>query len=227
MQRLAALLMLSAAALAGCSSMPKPAQVDFAEPRMGQLPAPPQSRPVTGSLFHAATYRPSFEDRRARQVGDTVTIRIVENVTASQKSTSTANRTSSIDGSITAVPGLTFPGTAAENNLRIGASSKADFSGKGGTEAANTFSGSITATVAEVLPNGHLVLVGEKQIGLNHNVDVLRFTGTVDPLAILPGSIVNSSQVANVRVESKGRGPQYEAQQVGWLTRFFFNIAPF
>ena len=220
-------LFLAVAVLAGCAAAPKPAQVDFAEPRVAQLPAQPATRPATGSLFQPVTYRPSFEDRRARQVGDTVTIRIVENVTASQKSSSTANRTSSIDGSITAVPGLKFPGTAAENNLRIGAASEADFSGKGGTEAANTFSGSITATVAEVLPNGHLVVVGEKQIGLNHNVDVLRFTGTVDPLAILPGSIVNSSAVANVRVESRGRGPQHEAQTVGWLTRFFFNISPF
>jgi flagellar L-ring protein FlgH len=218
---------LAAAALAGCSSMPKPAQVDFADSRVAQLPAQSASRLPTGSLFQATTYRASFEDRRARQVGDTVTIRIVENVTASQKSSSTANRTSSIDGGITMVPGFKFPGTAAENRLRIGGSSEADFSGKGGTEAANTFSGSITTTVSEVLPNGHLVVVGEKQIGLNHNVDVLRFTGTVDPLAILPGSIVNSSAVANVRVESKGRGPQHEAQTVGWLTRFFMNVAPF
>ncbi len=220
-------LMIGALVLAGCSSMPKPANVDFAEPRVAQAPAQATARPATGSLFQNASYRPSFEDRRARQVGDTLTIRIVENVTASQKSSSTANRTSSIDGSITAVPGMKFPGTAAENNFRIGAASEADFSGKGGTEAANTFSGSITTTVAEVLPNGHLVVTGEKQIGLNHNVDVLRFTGTVDPLAILPGSIVNSSAVANVRVESKGRGPQHEAQTVGWLTRFFFNISPF
>jgi flagellar L-ring protein precursor FlgH len=221
------LLLLGAVVLAGCSSMPKPAQVDFAEPRLAQAPAQPAMRPVSGSLFQVNSYRASFEDRRARLVGDQVTIRIVENVTASQKSTSTANRTSSIDGSITAVPGLTFPGTAAENNFRIGAASKADFSGKGGTEAANTFSGTITATVADVLPNGHLLVTGEKQIGLNHNVDVLRFTGTIDPLAILPGNIVNSSSVANVRVESKGRGPQHEAQTVGWLTRFFFNISPF
>ncbi|GAB3487816.1 flagellar basal body L-ring protein FlgH [Curvibacter fontanus] len=220
-------LMLGATVLVGCSAMPRPANVDFAEPRVTQAPALVAARPVTGSLFLPASYRPTFEDRRARLVGDTVTIRIVENVTASQKSGSTANRSSSIDGSITAVPGMTFPGTAAENNFRIGAASKADFSGKGGTEAANTFSGAITATVAEVLPNGHLVVTGEKQIGLNHNVDVLRFTGTVDPLAILPGSIVNSSAVANVRVESRGRGPQHEAQTVGWLTRFFLNISPF
>jgi flagellar L-ring protein precursor FlgH len=220
-------LLLGAALLAGCASTPKPALVDFAEPRLAQAAAQPAARPATGSLFQNASYRPSFEDRRARQVGDTLTVRIVENVTASQKSSSTANRTSSIEGSITAVPGMKFPGTVAENNFRIGAGSEADFSGKGGTEAANTFSGSITTTVAEVLPNGHLVVTGEKQIGLNHNVDVLRFTGTVDPLAILPGSIVNSSAVANVRVESKGRGPQHEAQTVGWLTRFFFNISPF
>jgi flagellar L-ring protein precursor FlgH len=213
---------------AGCSSMPKPAEVDFAEPRLTQAKAEPMpARQVTGSLYQAAAYRPSFEDRRARLVGDTVTILIVEKVTASLKSTSTNNRTSSIDGSITAVPGLTFPGTSAENNFRIGAASKSDFSGKGGTEAANTFSGSITATVAEVLPNGHLVVTGEKQIGVNHNVDVLRFTGTVDPRSIQPGSIINSNQVANVRVESKGRGPQHEAQTVGWLTRFFLNLSPF
>lgn len=221
------LLLLGLALLTGCAATPKSAQVDFADARMAQLPTPTAARPATGSLFQNASYRASFEDRRARQVGDTLTIRIVETVTASQKSSSTANRSSSIDGSITMVPGFKFPGTTAENRLRIGAASEADFSGKGGTEAANTFSGSITATVADVLPNGHLVVVGEKQIGLNHNVDMLRFTGTVDPLAILPGSIINSNQVANVRVESKGRGPQHEAQTVGWLTRFFFNISPF
>lgn len=225
MQRLT--LLLGAAVLAGCAAAPKPVQVDFATPSLAQQAGPSSSRLPSGSLFQPTTYRASFEDRRARQAGDIVTIRIVENVTASQKSSSTANRTSSIEGGITMLPGFKFPGTTAENRLRIGASNEADFSGKGGTEAANTFSGTITATVAEVLPNGHLLVVGEKQIGLNVNVDVLRFTGTVDPLAILPGNIVNSSAVANVRVESKGRGPQQEAQTVGWLTRFFMNVSPF
>ncbi len=220
-------LLLGVVVLAGCAAAPKPAQVDFAAPSLALQQAQPNARLPSGSLFQPTTYRASFEDRRARQVGDIVTIRIVENVTASQKSSSTANRASSIDGSIPMAPGFKFPGTAAENRLRIGAASEADFSGQGGTEAANTFSGSITTTVAEVLPNGHLLITGEKQIGLNHNVDVLRFTGTVDPLAIQQGSVVNSNQVANVRVESKGRGPQHEAQTVGWLTRFFFNISPF
>lgn len=222
--RLGALLGVAVLCTA-CETMPP--KVDFAEPKPTPLPSPAASRPVTGSLFQTVGYRPSFEDRRARVVGDTLTVVIVENVTASQKSSSTANRTSSADGSITALPGFDFPATAAENRTTFGAKSANDFSGKGGTESANTFSGSITTTVAEILPNGHLVVVGEKQIGVNQNVDVLRFSGTVDPRAILPGSIVNSSQVANVRVESKGRGAQNEAQTVGWLMRFFFSVLPF
>ncbi len=217
--------------VSGCASLSQTVKVDFAEPKpttTAPLPSTPATglRPITGSLFQTVGYRPGFEDRRARLVGDTLTIQIVENVTASQKSTSTANRTSSLAGGLTAFPGLSFP-SETQNRATLGANSASDFAGKGGTESANTFSGSITATVSEVLPNGHLVVIGEKQIGVNQNVDVLRFSGTVDPRVILPGSIVSSSQVANVRVESKGRGATNEAQTVGWLTRFFFSFLPF
>ena len=102
-----------------------------------------------------------------------------------------------------------------------------DFSGKGGTQATNTFAGSITTTVIEVLPNGNLVVAGEKQIGVNQNVDVMRFSGTVDPRLLQPDNIINSTQVANLRVESRGRGAQAEAHTVGWLSRFLLSFNPF
>ena len=181
-------------------------------------------QPATGSLFSKVSYRPAFEDVRARAIGDTVTILIVEKVTASQSTKSTANRSSGIDAGISAFPGLKAANLA---KLNIGASTSSDFSGKGDTENANAFTGSITATVVDVLPNGHLVVTGEKQIGVNQNVDVLRFSGTIDPRVVQPGSIVNSVQVANARIESRGRGAQAEAQTVGWLTRFFFSFLPF
>lgn len=217
--------------VAGCDSLPKTVKVDFAETKPTAIASASSApaiglQPVTGSLFQTVSYRPAFEDRRARLVGDTLTIQIMENVTASQKSTSTANRSTSLAGGLTGFPGFSFP-SETQNRATLGATSASDFAGKGGTESANTFSGSITATVSEILPNGHLVVIGEKQIGVNQNVDVLRFSGTVDPRAILPGSIVSSSQVANVRVESKGRGASNEAQTVGWLTRFFFSFLPF
>ena len=209
------LLPLTLGALcSACQQLPQKGMVDFAERSPRRTMALPAE---------ASSYRPAFEDRRARLIGDTVTVQIVENVTASQKSTSTVNRNSSIDSAITALPMQTLPGLS---KLDIGASSNNNFSGKGGTESANTFSGSITATVIEVLPNGHLVVAGEKQIGVNQNVDVLRFSGTIDPRLVQPGSIISSTQVANVRVESRGRGPQGEAQTVGWLSRFFLSFQP-
>ena len=79
----------------------------------------------------------------------------------------------------------------------------------------------------DVLPNGHLLVVGEKQIGVNQNVDVLRFSGQVDPKSIQPGNSVASAQIANVRVEHKGRGAQADAQGIGWIGRFFLNVLPF
>ena len=81
--------------------------------------------------------------------------------------------------------------------------------------------------MVEVLPNGHLVVTGEKQIGVNQNVDVLRFTGTIDPYLLQPNSVISSTQVANVRVESRGRGQQNSAQAIGWLSRFFLSFIPF
>jgi flagellar L-ring protein precursor FlgH len=212
--------------LSACGSLPQPVNVDFAEPAKVQaIVAPPTGGTTsTGSLFNKVSYRPAFEDVRARAVGDTVTIQIVERVTASQVSSSTANRTTSSSAAVSAFPVIPVGELA---KLAVGTSSESDFSGDGATQSANTFTGSITATVAEVLPNGHLVVKGEKQIGVNQNVDVLRFSGTVDPRVLQPGSIVNSTQVANARIESKGRGAQAEAQTVGWLTRFFFSFLPF
>lgn len=225
--RLGLTLGASAVLCAGCAGLSRAPTVDFVDPgNFRQVPAPASKapQPVTGSLFRTTTYRPGFEDVRARMVGDTVTIQIVENVSASQKSLSTIDRTAANQAGISAFPLLRAADLAKAG---VGATSSNAFSGKGGTESTNTFSGTITTTVVEVLPNGHLVVAGEKQIGLNQNVDVLRFSGTVDPRLVQAGSVINSTQVANARIESKGRGAQDEAQTIGWLSRFFLTVLPF
>ncbi len=210
----------------GCAPLSPPPPVDLLPTAPPPLAvAPPVVGPATGSLFRSASYRPVFEDRRARMVGDSVTIQIVESVTASQTSSSTIDRKSGIKAGITALPFMN--NKVLGDRTQVGAGTENNFSGKGGTESANTFTGSITATVIEVLPNGHLVVAGEKQIGVNDNVDVLRFSGTVDPRALQPGSIVSSTQVANVRVQSRGRGAQSEVQAMGWLGRAFNAVSPF
>ena len=158
-------------------------------------------------------------------VGDTVMVQIVEKVAASQKQSSNVNRSNEMDASFGAIPFLNSPKTLGRLGADMETSNK--FQGGGGTSSANTFSGTITTSVIEVLPNGHLVVAGEKQIGVNHNVDVLRFTGTVDPYLMQPGSVISSQQVANVRVESRSRGQQGAAQSIGWLASFFLSVLPF
>lgn len=219
------LLLPVALLVTGCETLQKSPQVDVVPvaPVRYAAAEPAAARP-TGSLFQAASYRPAFEDARARLPGDTLTVQIVERINASQKSSASIDRSADVSGGVSAFPLLKAP---LLDKLKVGAESSNNFEGKGGTESANKFEGSITATVLEVLPNGHLVVAGEKQIGVNQNVDVLRFSGTVDPRQIRPGNVVASTQVANARIESRGRGAQGEALSIGWLGRFFLSVMPF
>lgn len=211
--------------LTGCASLQNTPVVDVVPVTAVRyaVPAPVVAAP-TGGIFQAASYRPAFEDPRARLPGDTLTIQITERVTASQSSSASIDRTGDVSANVSAFPLLT---QSLLGRLDAGASSSNSFAGQGGTESTNNFSGSITATVLEVLPNGHLVVAGEKQIGVNQNVDVLRFSGTVDPRQIRPGNVIPSTQVANTRIESRGRGAQGEALSIGWLARFFLSVLPF
>jgi len=216
----APLLAIATAVLGGCAYMtPK---VDIVEPTAA-LPQPqPYASPTNGAIFQSGNYRPLFEDHRARLIGDTLVVQIVEKVSASQKSTSSIDKSSDMSGSVTALPFL--KGSKALGAASLGGSAANSFAGKGATENTNDFSGTITVTVRQVLPNGHLLVGGEKQIGVNANVDVLRFSGQVDPRAIQPGNSVASSQIANVRLEHRGRGAQADAQAVGWLQRVFLSV---
>jgi len=215
--------------LAGCQQLARVPPVDLVLPTTAiALPAAAPAANVpppapTGAIFQADRYRPLFEDHRARIVGDTVTVSIVEKVSAVQKSTSTVDRSGAVNASLSALPFL--KSTALTRASATGTGSNT-FEGKGTTENSNDFSGTITATVVQVLPNGHLVVAAEKQIGVNANVDVLRFSGQVDPRAIAPGNTIQSTQIANVRVEQRGRGQQAEAQSMGWLARFFLSVLP-
>jgi flagellar L-ring protein precursor FlgH len=217
------LALACAAAGVGCSTVSAP-RVEMADTRLPPVVAAPVApAPLNGALFQASQYRPLFEDHRARVVGDALTVNIVERVSAAQSSTSSLDKNGSIDASISSLPLV-----SANSFARAGAKaqSAAGFSGKGATENTNDFSGTITAVVTGVLPNGHLQIAGEKQIGVNHNVDVLRFTGQVDPRSIQPGNVVPSALIANVRVEHRGRGAQGETTSVGWLSRFFLSLWP-
>jgi flagellar L-ring protein precursor FlgH len=223
---------LLAAGLAACSSpgmmpttlYPVP-QVSAQEMVSANVAQADAYKPANnGAIFQSVQYRPLMEDHRARLVGDILTINIVEKLSATQSATTSVDKSGTINGSISAAP---FFKPSFLNKLTVGASSDNKSAGQGQTQNTNDFTGTITATVVQVLPNGHLLVRGEKQIGVNQNVDILQFTGQVDPQTIVAGNAVNSTQVANVRVQQSGRGAQADAQAMGWAARFFLNIMPF
>ena len=209
--------------LAGCATPYPEPQVELAHTPVVNLPPMQPLAATNGAIYQGATYRPLFEDHRARLVGDTLTINITERVSATQTSTSELSKSGSLAAGVTALPliaGNSFGKASAA------ATSANDNKGKGSNQNTNEFTGAITAVVTAVLPNGHLMISGEKQIGVNRNVDVLRFSGQVDPRSIGQGNAVASTSVANVRIEQRGRGAVADTHAVGWLSRFFMNIAP-
>lgn len=208
--------------LSGCvTSAPK---VDVAEPTQVRPSAAAYAPVNNGSIFQSGGYRPLYETHRARMVGDIITVNISEAISAKQETTSSVEKKGAVTSSITAVPLARLDQLA---KLGAAGSSANTFDGKGSTASTGNFTGTITATVIEVLPNGHLIISGEKQIGVAQNVDVLRFSGQVDPASVQPGNTVLSSQIANVRIEQMGRGASQDAQGIGWLARFFLSITPF
>ncbi len=208
--------------LSGCAALQQPS-VELQSAPVVQLPHVPPAQPSNGAIYQASSYRPLFEDHRARLVGDTLTVQIVERISATQSSSSALDRSGSIDAAITALPGVA---ANSFGRASIGANSATAAAGSGSNANSNDFSGTITAVVTGVLPNGHLMITGEKQIGVNHNVDVLRFSGQVDPRSIQRGNSVPSAAVANVRIEQRGRGAYGQATGIGWLSRFFLSLSP-
>lgn len=224
---LAAPILGLALMLSGCAQiLAGPSHVDVVEPTTARpnIPeAPPPATLATGAIYRPDAFRPLFEDRRARLVGDILTVVLQEKTTAKQSSSSSLDRTSALEAGVTALPLLS---AGRLNKLNAKAQSANSMAGKGDSASDNIFTGSIAVTVVDVLSNGNLVVSGEKQIGINQNADRLRFSGVVNPATILAGNSVSSTQIADARLQVRGTGDIDRAQTTGWLSRFFLSWWP-
>ncbi len=207
--------------ISGCISLPAPAAIVQQPMTARAMQAGPP--PANGAIYQAGTHdRPLFQDRRARQVGDTLVILLNEKTNASKKSNSSTNKSGGINYK---VPPMIF-GVPITKNVDIGASSTNDFSGAGEAASTNNFTGTITVSVIEVLPNNYLVVSGEKQLAMTQGTEYIRFSGVVRPETVI-NNMVSSIQVADAKIEYKANGYIDEAQTMGWLSRLFMTISPF
>ncbi len=218
------LLLLLAAG--GCSTAPPPR--DSYRPTLP--PAYTSDESVNGSIFQAARDVRLFEDVRARRIGDIITIVLQESTQASKSAKTTTGKDSSINvenptflGAIPTfkVPGLIPLNNNRDNTLENDISSKQEFEGTGDSNQSNSLSGSISVTIADVLPNGNLVVRGEKWLTLNQGEEFIQISGIVRPQDISAANTVLSTQVADARITYSGSGMLADANKQGWLTRFF------
>jgi len=215
------LILLTVMLISACTTIP-PTNV---QQPMTARPVPRQeTAAASGSIYQAGTSRTLFEDRRARYVGDTMTILISETTSASTKSNTNASRSTSITASVPTISGL--PGKSLQG-LDLSASSANSLAGKGDAAANNVFTGNITVTVIEVLPNGNLQVSGEKQVSIGAGTEFIRLSGIVNPYFISTANTISSANVADARIEYKESGVISEAQVMGWLARFFMSVLPF
>ncbi len=223
-QILSSVLLFSYLALVGgCTSMSPSVHVQSSPVRSPPMPLAAPAPPTPGAIYAGNSFRPMFENRRARFPGDILTVKIAEKISASKSSNSKIDRKGGVEGSLGALPFASVPVLA---KTAIAGSSDNNFEGKGETGSDNVFTGDITVTVIEQLANGNLVVAGEKQVGLNGNVDTLKFSGVVSPDTITPDNTVTSTRIADARLDFSGRGAIGEAQVMGWLSRFFLTFLP-
>jgi flagellar L-ring protein precursor FlgH len=215
--------------MAGCGTGVPPTRIH--QP----MTAKPENRivvvPSDGAIYHAGVNEhPLFEDKRARNVGDILTINVVESTTGSRSMSGGASNSSSIADSTpnvavgalakVLVKPITLTGSSANKSARAGSGA-----------ATETLTGTIAVTVIEVLANGNLLVSGEKQVALNNSDEFIRFSGVVNPVSISNLNVVQSTQVADVHLEYKNAGEMNQVindtQALGFLGRFFMSVLPF
>lgn len=212
--------------LVGCQST---------EPVHSKVVVAPLPPPKTvGSLWQEENGRAYlYEDMRAMRVGDILTIKIVERHSGSKSADTKAERESTLENGLSGegigyigIPGFRV-GAEARRGLGVNATAKNKFGGKGATSRADTLTGTISAMVTEVLPNGDLRIEGSREVTINSERQVMKIAGVVRRVDVDTKNTVLSSAIAEARIEYSGLGVVDEVQRPGWFVRLLDWIYPF
>lgn len=228
------LFVLSLFLMFGCSEVPTrdPA---YAATFPAIVPQPVQQ--LTGSIYESGYNMLLFEDAKARRIGDILTVALMEDTNSSKSSSTSTDReqTTNVENPTLfgTTPEFNLPGvlplaTTDDLTLESNLSSSHEFSGSADSDQSNSLSGTITVSVAQVLPNGNLVVRGEKRLNLNRGNEYIKLSGIVRPIDIGANNTVPSTKVADATIIYSQDGELADANKLGFLARFFISaIFPF
>lgn len=209
----------------GCMAPTAKPDDPYYAPVLPRTPLPAAQN--NGSIYQAGFENGLYDDRKAFRVGDIITITLNERTQASKNANSNIQKDSSANLGVTSLfgstPSVTNPLTGGNMNLGAQFNGEREASGSGQAGQSNSLSGSITVTVAEVLPNGILVVRGEKWMTLNTGDELVRISGLVRADDIATDNTVASTRIADARITYSGTGAFADASQPGWLSRFFLS----
>ncbi len=202
--------------LQGCTAMTRPRAVPD-DPAYAPVRAQAmmQRDPDSGSIYQVSRNYNIYGDTKALNVGDVLTVLLEESTRASKNAETTITKDQELS--------LPEPNIFGKNNIGLNASAnlERDFQGAAEADQSNSLAGSITVTVTEVLPNGVLRIRGEKWLSLTNGDEYIRLSGMVRPQDIAPDNTVASNRIADARFAYGGTGDFDQANQMGWLARFF------
>ncbi|HEY9119446.1 MAG TPA: flagellar basal body L-ring protein FlgH [Marinobacter sp.] len=209
-------VVLALVVLQGCTAMSRPrAMPDDPEYAPVRAEAMMQRDPESGAIFQTSRNFSLYGDTVALNVGDILTVTLEESTRASKNAESSITKDNEISMLDPRILGKGNIGLATEINT------ERDFQGQAEADQSNSLDGNITVTVTEVLPNGVLHIRGEKWLSLTNGDEYIRLTGLVRPQDISPDNTVASNRIADARIAYGGTGDFDQANQMGWLARFF------
>ncbi len=177
---------------------------------------------ATGAIFQANQgYAALYEGWRAKKVGDPLTIVLVERTSASKSAGSKLDSSGGFSITPPSVGPLSFDPNIAK------ASGGRNFGGTGSADQTNALSGELSVTVAEVYPNGTMLVQGQKRVTLNRGDEFVAIKGVVRSADVDINNRVPSTRVADARISYTGKGDVARASRQGWLSRFFQVVSPF
>jgi flagellar L-ring protein precursor FlgH len=174
-----------------------------------------------------------YLDRRARNVGDIVTVKIIEEASASQEATTETGRTSDLDAALEDTFGLpkdygmtNFLASGQSFSPSFKGNYKRDFEGGGTTVRKDKLVLTVTASIVERLPGGNLRIEAKREIKVNREKQHVTLAGIIRPEDISPYNTVLSTQMAEAQIQYTGKGVLGDVQGPGWFARIMDWIWP-
>ena len=223
------ILGLAYAGLVGCAGVASKGSDPYASIEPDVYPTAEESAP-TGGLFAPKRKLTLFADVRAYEVGDIVSVVLMESTSAAKSADTELDKGSSVDIANPTIVGAPVEWSTNGNsyNLNMGLDSTSSFGGEASSSQNNSLLGAIAVQVSQVLPNGNLMIQGEKWIQINQGDEYIKMRGIIRPEDLSATNSIPSTLVADARISYGGTGPLEESNSPGWLTRFFMSpLMPF